>query len=179
MGLLQWNKNRSKTIAVVFILIVFCVLYSERKGYAAMLSFVPDKTEVTLGENFNVKVRISEVENLFGAPFHIHYPTDLLDVVRVEEKGFLKKDGHKTTFLHKNDPEHGTIIVGLSRLGNISGSNGSGALVVLTLHARKIGVVNLSFERVDFKDNKLRSIPVSVRPVRIVIDKEKSKAILP
>ncbi|HLF85740.1 MAG TPA: cohesin domain-containing protein [Nitrospiria bacterium] len=140
---------------------------------AATLYFSPEKTKVSIDNQFRLEVRVSGVQDLFGAPFRISYPTDLLEVIKIEEGDFLKKDGKKTAFLQKVDNKKGEIIIGLTRLGKIMGISGDGVILTLTFIAKKTGSATLTFQKTDLRDSNLKPLPVRTRAAKILIGKKK------
>ncbi len=140
----------------------------------ATLFFSPEKAKVTVGDRIDLEINISDAHDLFGAPFHLLYPADLLEILKVEERNFLKKDGKQTAFLQKADRQQGEIMIGLTRLGKTEGVDGEGTLITLSLRAKKSGLATLSFRKVDFRDSGMKPLQVRTRSARIVIEKRKS-----
>ncbi|MGB9749657.1 MAG: stalk domain-containing protein [Caldisericia bacterium] len=117
-----------------------------------------DKLGVDLDSEFNVNVKVSEVENLYGFGFTFKYDKDYLDLVDVVEGDFLKKDGTSTLFLKNINKEKGEVIVGVSRTGKVSGVNGDGILLSIKFKALKIGKTQLELSEVVLKDPDLNQI---------------------
>jgi len=140
----------------------------------ATLFFSPEKAKVAVGDLIDLEIKVSGARDLFGAPFHILYPADLLEIVKVEEWTFLKKEGKQTAFLQKVEDQQGEIMIGLTRLGKAGGVDGDGALITLSLRAKKPGSATISFRKVDFRDSQMKPLQVSTRSARIVIEKKKS-----
>lgn len=65
-------------------------------------------------------------------------------------------------------------MIGLTRLGKSGGVDGEGALITLSLRAKRPGSATLSFRKVDFRDSRMKPLQVSARSARIVIEKKKS-----
>lgn len=139
----------------------------------ATLSFSPEKAKVAVGDRIEIEIKVSGARDLFGAPFHIVFPADLLEILKVEERTFLKKGEKQTAFLQKVDGQQGEIMIGLTRLGKTGGVDGEGALITLSLRAKKSGSATLSFRKVDFRDSQMNPLQVSARSARIVIEKKK------
>lgn len=136
----------------------------------ATLFFSPEKAKVAVGDLIHLEIKVSGGHDLFGAPFHILFPADLLEILKVEEQTFLKRDGRQTAFLQKVEDQQGEIMIGLTRLGKTGGVDGDGALITLTLRAKKPGSATLSFRKVDFRDSQMKPLQVSARSARIVIE---------
>lgn len=140
----------------------------------ATLFFSPEKAKVAVGDLIEIEIKVSSARDLFGAPFHIVYPADLLEILKVEERTFLKKGEKQTAFMQKVDGQQGEIMIGLTRLGKTGGVDGDGVLITLSLRAKKSGSATLSFRKVDFRDSQMKPLQVSARSARIVIEKRKS-----
>ncbi len=154
---------RPATVIVTAILALLPIIGNgEEAKPTASLSILPEQAKVKVGQEVSLTIQVREAKNLFGAPFYLLYDPHLLQVVKVSEGDFLKKDGKKTAFLHKVDKQKGRIIVGLSRLGNVTGVNGNGTLVSVRFKATLAGRAALSFQKVDFKDSRLMHLPVLV-----------------
>lgn len=86
----------------------------------------PDSVKV--GEEFKVDVLLKAERPLRSLPLQLGFDPAVLDVVRVEEGGFFKDGGAKTSFAHNIDQTNGRVFVGVNRTGN-EGARGEGALV--------------------------------------------------
>jgi len=117
-----------------------------------------DSLSVDQNSEFEANVKVSEVENLYGFGFTVNYDKEYLDFVDVVEGDFLKKDGVSTLFLKKIDKDKGSIILGVSRTGKVSGVSGDGNLIILKFKALKIGKTKLDLSDVVLKDPDLNQI---------------------
>lgn len=161
---------RSAPIILISILLLLPITVNGQGPKQSTLVFIaPKQAPVRVGQTTTIQIEVREAKDLFGAPFHLLYDPHLLEVVKVSEGDFLKKDGAKTVFLYKVDKEQGRIIVGLSRLGNAAGISGNGTLVSITFQTLRAGRVVLSFERVDLKDSRQGSLPVRSQTAGIEI----------
>ena len=93
---------------------------------------VPD-----VGLSFDINVTIRGVEDLYGFEFTLFYPNDILNGTRVTEGPFLQSGGTRTFFLvvsfvDNYNATQGRAWVTCSRLGNVTGMNGSGTLATIT-----------------------------------------------
>ncbi len=114
-----------------------------------------------IGEQFVVYVKVADVENLFGAPFHLHYKRDIVNVVKVEEGGFFKQNGYSTSFLYSNDKSRGRTFIGLTRLGKTKGADGDGNLVKITFESVGWGDSDLTISNDVLVDPRLNQISVN------------------
>jgi len=90
-----------------------------------------------------LEIRASSVNDLYGLAFDLHYPSNLLQLVQASSGAFL---GNATL---QSAPGTGTgvLIVGLSKLGAVSGTNGSGVLMTLEFRAIATGTGAFSFDK--------------------------------
>lgn len=116
------------------------------------------KLLVDLNSEFEVKVNISEVENLYGFGFTLSYDKEYLDLIDLVEGDFLKKDGVSTLFLKNIDKEKGIIILGVSRTGKVQGVSGDGTILTLKFKAIKLGKTKLNLSDIVLKDPDLNQI---------------------
>lgn len=86
----------------------------------------PDSVKV--GEEFRVDLLLKAERPLRSLPLQLGFDPAALEVVRVEEGGFFKEGGAKTSFAHNVDQTNGRVFVGVNRTGN-EGARGEGALV--------------------------------------------------
>ncbi len=90
------------------------------------------KADGTATDVLRLEVRASEFGDLYGLGFDLSYPTDLLNYRGGShtEGGFLSADGSRTEIFARQVTD-GMVIVGLSRLGDVGGVDGSGLLLTL------------------------------------------------
>jgi hypothetical protein len=105
-----------------------------------------------------LEVVASDVEDLYGVAFDILYPATALDFVRVEEGSFLSAEGIGTT-LQVADDGSGTLIIGLTRLGEADGVSGSGVLMTVTFQAAGNGGGSLVFDQERAVNRRGATIP--------------------
>jgi hypothetical protein len=155
--------------------ILFALLLGSLAGAAdaATLALVPAQSHLGQGRHLSVKVRISGADDLFSAPFYVRYDPRHLRVIAVKQGDFLKRGGVSTAFLHK-EKRHGTVMVGLSRLGNKPGVSGSGTLATLTFITLGAGHTTISLSKHDLKDSQLAPAKVKVENATISIGTAKA-----
>ena len=121
-----------------------------------------EKTVVDLNSEFEVKIKVNDVANLYGFGFTLKYDKEYLNLIDVVEGDFLKKDGVSTLFLKNIDKENGVVIIGVSRTGKVDGVSGDGTLLITKFKALKIGKVKLDLSDVVFKDPELNQLRFSL-----------------
>ncbi len=123
---------------------------------------------VALNGQFSIVISIANAANLFGAQFVMTYDPTVLDYVAGREGAFLKGDGKPTTFQATGAQNLGQVTVNASRVGNVGGVNGAGALASLTFRAKSRGAANLAFSTVHVTDPGGGAL--SVMPFKAVVN---------
>jgi hypothetical protein len=84
-------------------------------------------------DDFVLEVRANEVEDLYGVSFDLQFPADLLSWRRgrFAEGDFLNGGGAIETEILVDRRPAGNIVVGITRVGEVEGANGSGLLLSL------------------------------------------------
>ncbi|GEM_PF-2942853 len=116
--------------------------------------------QIGVGEQVVFTIKTEQVKDLFSAPFYLRYDPQVLEFIGLTEGDFLKQDNNPTAFVYAVEPEIGQVIVGLSRLGEVTGMSGSGTLALATFKAKNPGKANVSFQNADFRNARFE--PVSV-----------------
>jgi hypothetical protein len=93
---------------------------------------------------FVLQVNADQMTGLYGAGFDLTYPTAQLSYVSAEEGPFLNADGSPTS-LQVTETAPGTLVVGVTRLGNISGASGSATVVRFVFAVQSAGTGSLLF----------------------------------
>ena len=96
------------------------------------------------GEPLFVKVLIERADRVRGVPFHLLYPTRLLEFESAEAGPFLDAPSGEVVFMAAGPPGH--LFVALSRSGNGRGASGAGLLCTLRFRAKTAGTAVLEFE---------------------------------
>jgi hypothetical protein len=88
-----------------------------------------------------LEVRASSVTDLYGVAFDLSYPANVLQYVRHTQGPFLAGGTLQVA------PASGNLVVGLSNLGPVPGSNGSGILVTFEFRAIGAGQGAFAYSR--------------------------------
>lgn len=99
------------------------------------------------GARITLEVRAEVVTGLYGVAFDLTYPTSLFRLTSRSEGSFLSQSGADDTTFQAVETTPGTVVVGISRLGPLSGASGSGPLITLVFDAIANGSGNFSFSR--------------------------------
>jgi len=114
-----------------------------------------------LNQQFSVAVTVANAANLFSAPFVLSFDPTILDFVGGSEGPLLKSDGKPTSFQVASAKQAGQVTVNLSRVGNVGGVNGAGAIAMLKFRAKSRGAASLGFATVRFTDPGGKSLDVT------------------
>ncbi len=82
--------------------------------------------------DFEVSIKIEDVNNLLGVGFDLHYPTDAMKYLEIEQGPFLAEDNALVLMPYNVRENDGIIHFGISRAGDARGINGSG--IIATFH---------------------------------------------
>jgi general secretion pathway protein D len=107
-------------------------------------------SSVTVGKQFNLDIKISDVKDLANAPFVLSYDPIFVDFVSISEGTLMKKDGAATTFSSKADNASGTVTVTLVRAPGSSGVSGGGTLATASFRAKNQGPASFAFRNAAF-----------------------------
>ena len=88
-----------------------------------------------------LEVRAKDVTDLYAVSFDLEYPDNRLDfdAGETEEGVWFGNKGKVDTSLEVLEEPNGTLVIGHSRLGQVSGRNGSGVLFTLVFTADSNG----------------------------------------
>jgi hypothetical protein len=90
-----------------------------------------------------LEIRANSVNDLYGVAFDLRYPSTLLQLVQASSGPFLGN----ATLQSVPGSGSGLLIVGLSKLGSVSGASGSGVLMTLEFRAIAAGQGSFTFEQ--------------------------------
>lgn len=88
-----------------------------------------------------LEVRASSVTDLYGVAFDLSYPANLLQYVRTTQGPLLAGGTLQVA------PGPGNLVVGLTNLGPVPGTNGSGVLMTFEFRAAGAGQGAFTFSR--------------------------------
>jgi len=131
--------------------------------------FIDGPTLVTVGEEFELRLQVSELENLFSAPMFINYDASLLEFQRIEEGDFLRRSGEATVLSASPDPTQGRIVVGYKQAAGEEGASGSGYLLRLGFTAIQPGRAVVNLDQINFTDPVGTRLPVTATGTLIEI----------
>ncbi len=113
----------------------------------------------TQGTTLSLEVRTAGVQDLYGLAFHLSYPVTALRFTGATQGNVLNAGGTVATAFQIVDSPPGNLVVGLTRLGPVSGTAASGTLMTLQLTAAASGTGNLAFSSNVATDSQGNVIP--------------------
>lgn len=132
------------------------------------LSFAPQALRATVGDSFEARLDIRARTPLSHLPLRLQYDPERIQVTAVRAGSFLGDQNDVS--LMTDDSTPGTVIVGLSRLGDRAGVAGRGHLLALEVRAVGPGQATIAVERARPKGPKLEALPApTVRPLEIEV----------
>lgn len=120
---------------------IFATLMFNAAGpaYATANVYVsPSQIFVGVGQNFNVDIVVSNVQNLYGWEFTLNWSSTFLGAVNVAEGPFLRSL-NQTFFSSSINNTLGHMIVDCTLLGDVGSVNGSGVLATLAFNVKTAG----------------------------------------
>lgn len=134
------------------------------------LSFAPEALRTTVGDSFEVRLDVSAHAQLSHLPLELRYDPQRIEVTAVRAESFL--GGENDVSLMTDSSVPGTVIVGLSRLGNQAGVAGKGHLLAIEVRAVGPGTATIAVEEATPRGPQLEALGrPSVRPLEIEIRK--------
>ena len=143
---------------------------SARTDPAIELSFAPQALRATVGDSIEVRMDIRARAPLSHLPLRLRYDPERIEVTAVRAESFLGDESEISLMTDSSTP--GTVIVGLSRLGDQAGVAGRGHLLALEVRAVGAGRATITVEQAKPKGPELEALPApAVRPLEIEIQK--------
>ena len=141
---------------------------SARTNAEIELSFAPQALRVTVGDSFEARLDIRARTPLSHLPLRLRYDPERIEVTAVKAESFLGDPSEISLMTDSSTP--GTVIVGLSRLGDQAGVAGRGHLLALELRAVGPGRATIAVEQAKPRGPELEALPAPiVRPLEIEI----------
>lgn len=120
--------------------------------------------------NVSVKIKISNVNNLYGFQFDIEYDSNILHFEKIEEGSFLNQNGTQTT--HPIAPK---VSAGLlknianTRIGPVGGVNGEGVLYTIIFNALNTDTSDIKISNPKFLNSELKEIQASLEISQVTV----------
>lgn len=116
------------------------------------------------GATFDIEVRISSAADVFGWEFQLGWNASVLTFTRIVEGSFLKGiEQRETMFVNKtyqDEIDNDTIAAGCTRLGYVSGVDGSGTLARVSFVVENKGETVLELFQTKLVDSRPTPYPI-------------------
>lgn len=161
------------------------MIVMQARAQQATVQVVPASYTVSnVGLAFNVNVTVQGVENLYAYEFKLYYPNNVLNGTSATEGPFLKTGGVQTffalaTFADNYNATYGLLNILCTRVGNVTGVNGSGTLVAITFKSTSTsGPEALRLADVKLSDPNPTAIPFTSADGEVTVVPEFSLALI-
>lgn len=157
---------KKSIISLILILIVITLNYGF-KYQTTKIYIEPQNMTVISGEVKSFDIFVSNVTDLYGVAFNISIPLSQIKVIdsyinhsKETEKNILSKDNKDIILMKSLKENENKIIIGVSRIGQVSGISGSGLILNVQFVGTNTGVYEISLKDVYLIDSKMRQIAV-------------------
>jgi len=118
-------------------------------------SLVSMTEDSVAGDVITIGILVRDVDGIYGAAFDLTYDPAVAAFQGWAPGTLLEQDGNRPNYT-VDAPEAGTVVVGASRTGNVSGVRAGGrTLLRLTFKALQPGDARLSFRSASMTDNRI------------------------
>lgn len=132
------------------------------------LTFAPEALRASVGDSVEVRLDVRSTTPLSHLPLRLRFDPSLIEVTAVRAGSFL--GGVDEISLMTDDSTPGTIVVGLSRLGERPGVAGRGRLLALEVRAMDPGTATIAVEHARPRGPALEELASpTVQPLEIEI----------
>lgn len=139
-----------------------------RSAGGVELTFAPEALRASVGDSFEVRLDVRSTAPLSHLPLRLRFDPSLIEVTAVRAGSYL--GGEEEISLMTDDSTPGTVVVGLSRLGERSGVAGRGRLLALEVRATGPGTATIAVERARPRGPALEELASpDVQPLEIEI----------
>jgi hypothetical protein len=113
----------------------------------------------TQGSDLALELRTTGIQDLYGLAFHLTYPAAAMRFVGAAQGSVLNGGGSVRTSFQVVDSPVGNLVIGLSRLGTVTGTAAGGTLMTLQFAGVASGTGNLAFGSNQANDSLGNAIP--------------------
>ena len=141
---------------------------AERSTGGIELAFAPEALRASVGDSVEVRLDVRSTTPLSHLPLRLRFDPSLIEVTAVRAGSFL--GGEDEISLMTDDSTPGTVVVGLSRLGERPGVAGRGRLLALEVRAMDPGTATIAVEHARPRGPALEELASpTVQPLEIEI----------
>jgi len=170
------DQARGSFFPVLLMSILACMQLVWISPCSGATVYVDADPKQVVGVEFSLRVSVDTVSDLYGVAFDLIYDPDFLQVVdsdmdeegsqpKITEGLLLNSAGSDPTIARAalEDDAPGTLVVGLTRSGDVAGVDSSAEAWILSVHfiPRKAGETSIHFSRQGLKNSMKETIEVS------------------
>ncbi len=136
---------------------------------AVTLEMKPADAAAQLGQDTRFEITAAGVKDLYGAIMTLSYDPRVVEFKSASEGTLLKQDGQQTSFLFSNNIKAGTVDIYMTRIGDVGGVAGAGALCTLIFQGKAGGTTDLTVKSVKLTNFHREQIRADARGARIAV----------
>lgn len=133
------------------------------------LSIKPGEGSTAVGQEARFELAVDNTVGLYGAIITLGYDPKVVEFKTASEGKFLNKDGQQTSFLFSNNIKAGTVDFYLTRIGDVGGVDGGGALCTLVFQGKGSGTSGLVIKSVKLGNYNRETIKADVKGGKVVV----------
>lgn len=121
---------------------------------APALEFAPASVQTQVGKTFQIKIAAHNATEAYAYTFQLNFNPKVLQLQSMSTGLFLQAGNKPLSMVYRQDAEHGTAQVSLSRPTGATGVSGAGDIITLTFLAKAAGTAQLSISRLGARSPK-------------------------
>lgn len=121
---------------------------------APALEFAPTSVQTQVGKTFQVKIAAHNATDAYAYTFQLNFDPKVLQLQSMSTGLFLQAGNKPLSMVYRQDAEHGTAQVSLSRPTGAAGVSGAGDIITVTFLAKAAGTAQLSISRLGARSPK-------------------------
>lgn len=153
------NKTRRYFKRFIFCILILITLPAIASAAAPRLTVQAPTSALKPGEEFNLDLRISDIQPVYGAEIVLHFDPDVLKVmdadtqtedIQVKPGDFFNLNQKHFMLQNKADNTFGTVNYAMSMLNPSPAAKGDGALMRITFQVKAPGATDIRIKNCVF-----------------------------
>lgn len=133
------------------------------------LELRPNQAVSAVGQEVKLEMAASNVKELYGAIITLAYDPKVVEFKTASEGQFLKKDNQQTSFLFSNNLKAGTVDIYITRIGDVGGVDGAGALCTVMFQGKSGGSSPITVKSVKLTNFNREQIGADAKNATVTI----------
>jgi chitodextrinase len=130
--------KQNKYVFLAIFSFIFIVLAGKAHAQTVFLS--PSATTTTPNQDITIDVKLDQVSNLFGAPFHLRFDPGVLQFINAADGGLLSNNGVDSLDFATSTNPAGRLILGINRQ-TVNGVSTTSTSTIVHLYFHTLDVV--------------------------------------